>query len=216
MYSFPPWGAGEIPLLPRPLSLGLWRTTKTPLTDWINFCFTFCTNPLICHRLNTDFCCFFATKLFYIIFSFLIFAAFLCKCAIDFNEKSNVITMNFHTKHDQITSMASHYIICFFLPWKFVGFQISKQPSNSLLNRSDLKVKVCKKIEWPPRFKITTSAKANRNIMYAHRNIKLNIYPLQRRHSNLQAAYDSDWNYKSQSQVNYTSKKCNEQWLCLS
>lgn len=41
------------------ISLALWRDTMIPLADWINFCFPYWTNPLICHRLNGRYCDFF-------------------------------------------------------------------------------------------------------------------------------------------------------------
>ena len=142
MESFPPWGAGEIPLSTRPLSLLLWRTTIIPLTDWINFCFTFCTNPLICHRLKSVLLFGFATKLF----SFS--TAFLCKCLILFNEKalrhSNAFS---HLIWPNNLYDIPSILFVYFLALKLVRFQTSKQPINSLLNRSDLKIAVCEKIE---------------------------------------------------------------------
>lgn len=148
MESFPPWGAGEIPLSTRPLSLLLWRTTIIPLTDWINFCFTFCTNPLICHRLKSVLLFGFATKLFIVFFISHFPPLFLCKCLILFheetlwhiNEFSHLIWPN--NLHD-IPSI----LFVYFLALKLVRFQTSKQPINSLLNRSDLKMTVCEKIE---------------------------------------------------------------------
>jgi len=108
-------------------------------------------------------------KTFYSFFYFSFSTAFLCKCLILFNEEalwhsnefSHLIWPN--NLHD-IPSI----LFVYFLALKLVRFQTSKQPINSLLNRSDLKMTVCEKIERLGSGNIIISTKANRSIGHVY------------------------------------------------
>lgn len=104
--EFPAFISRCVLVLPR-LSLVLWRATMIPLADWINFCFTLCTDALIVSTecrlvwfIHSDTFC---------SFNFLIFPMVICLPEqllflfyIFFSQfwRSFVITMRFNTKHD--------------------------------------------------------------------------------------------------------------------
>lgn len=193
------WCCGEFPAL-----RSRWNSTFNASTfiafmtydnntpDWLNKLLFY-----ILHKSanlsSTEICLFlfgFATK-FFIFFFISHFPPLFCVNAwFSSAKKLCDIAMSFHTLYDQIISTTSYlYYLYFFcvktchVPdlktiYKFT-FKLFWSQNDSLReNRT-------------ARFGLTSSTKANRSIGHVHWNIKLNIYPSQRRNRDLQTTYSS-------------------------